>query len=108
VCLSSFTNSLDLAIAEAVPAPEIGEALELHGRQTGRAALTAIMTHATTRGLLHGHQADLAEQFSGLLWGDLMVSLLLRVAEPPGDAEIQRRAADAAAAFVKLQIQAAT
>ena len=60
-----------LAIAEAVRAPEIAEALELHGRQTGRAALTAIMTHATTRGLLHGHQVELAEQFSGLLSGDL-------------------------------------
>jgi AcrR family transcriptional regulator len=92
-----------LAVAEAVRAPEVAEALELHGRQTGRAALAAIMTHATARGLLDGHPLELADQFSGLLWGDLMVSLLLRLTNPPNAGEIQRRAADAAAAFLKLR-----
>ena len=92
-----------LAIAEAARAPEVAEALELHGRQTARAALTAIMTHATARGLLDGHPAELAEQFSGLLWGDLMISLLLRVVKPPNAREIDQRAAGAAAALLKLQ-----
>jgi hypothetical protein len=92
-----------LAIAEAVRAPEVAEALELHGRQAGRAALTAIMTHATARGLLDGHPVELAEQFGGLLWGDLMISLLLRVVKPPNPQEIQQRATDAAAALLKLQ-----
>ena len=89
-----------VAIAEAVRAPEVAEALELHGRRTGRAALTAIMTHATDRGLLDGHPGELAEQFSGLLWGDLMIGLLLRVVTPPNPREIEQRAADAAAALL--------
>ena len=41
-----------LAIAEAVRAPELAAALDTHGRQTGRAALTAVMTRARSRGLL--------------------------------------------------------
>jgi hypothetical protein len=33
--------------------------------------------------LLNGRPAELAEQFGGLLWGNLMVSLLLGIAERP-------------------------
>ena len=44
----------------------------------------------------------MAEQFAGLLWGDLMTSLLLRVAEPPDPREIGRRAHGAAEAFLRL------
>jgi len=44
----------------------------------------------------------LAEQFSGLLWRDLMVSLLLGVTERPNPREIAARAHDAAAAFLQL------
>jgi hypothetical protein len=53
-------------------------------------------------GLLTGRPAELAEQFAGLLWRDLMVSLLLGVAERPNPREIARRARDAAAAFLQL------
>jgi len=38
---------------------------------------------AQASGLLTGRPAELAAQFVGLLWGDLMVSLLLGVAERP-------------------------
>jgi hypothetical protein len=44
----------------------------------------------------------MAEHFSGLLWGNLMMSLLLRVGERPSPREIARRARDATAAFLKL------
>jgi len=37
-----------------------------------------------------------------LLWRDLLVSLLLGVAERPNSREIARRARDAAAAFLQL------
>jgi hypothetical protein len=37
-----------------------------------------------------------------LLWGNLKVSLLLRVGERPSPREIARRARDATAAFLKL------
>jgi AcrR family transcriptional regulator len=91
-----------LAIAEAVRAPEVAAALDAHGRRIGRAALTTIITQAQTHRLLDGHPADLAEQFAGLLWSDLMTSLLLRVTEPPDPAEIDRRAHSATEAFLRL------
>ena len=91
-----------LAIAEAVRAPEVAHALHSFGHQTSRAALTAIMTQAQSRGLLTGRPPQMAEQFAGLLWGDLMISLLLRIAETPAPREINRRARNAATAFLQL------
>ena len=91
-----------LAVAEAERAPEVARALDSIGRETGRAALRNIMLQAQASGLLDGRPAELAEQFRGLLWGDLMVSLLLGVAERPDQREIARRARDAAAAFLQL------
>ncbi len=41
-------------------------------------------------------------EVAGLLWGDLMVSLLLGVAERPNPREIAVRARDAVAAFLQL------
>jgi AcrR family transcriptional regulator len=91
-----------LAIAEAVRAPEVAAALDTHGRRTGRAGLTTVMTQAQTRGLLDGQPAELAEQFAGLLWGDLMMTLLLRIDEPPDLQQIDRRARSATEAFLRL------
>ncbi len=91
-----------LAIAEAVQAPEVARALNSIGRETSRAALRKIMTEALASGLLTGRPAELAEQFAGLLWRDLMVSLLLGVAERPTPREIAGRARDAAAVFLQL------
>src|SRR5216684_1611959 len=91
-----------LAIAEAVQAPEVARALNSIGRETSRAALRKIMAGAQASGLLTGRPAELAEQFAGLLWRDLMVSLLLGVAERPNPREIAGRARDAAAAFLQL------
>ena len=91
-----------LAIAEAVQAPEVARALNSIGREASRAALRKIMVQAQAAGLLAGHPAELAQQFAGLLWRDLMVSLLLGVAERPNPREIAGRARDAAAAFLQL------
>jgi AcrR family transcriptional regulator len=91
-----------LAIAEAVQAPELARALNSIGREASRAALRKIMAEAHASGLLMGRPAELAEQFAGLLWRDLMVSLLLGVAERPNPREIAGRARDAAAAFLQL------
>lgn len=93
-----------LAIAEAVQAPEVAHALNSIGRETSRAALHRIMAQAEDSKLLTGRPAELAAQFAGLLWGDLMVSLLLGVAERPNPREIARRARDAAAAFLQLHL----
>lgn len=91
-----------LAIAEAVHAPEVAQALDSIGRETSRAALRQLMAGAQESGLLNGRPAELAEQFGGLLLGNLMVSLLLGVAERPNPREIGARACDATAAFLQL------
>ena len=91
-----------LAISEVIQAPEVARVLDSIARETSRAALRKIMARAQASGLLTGRPAELAKQFSGLLWGDFMVSLLLGVAERPNPREIARRARDAAAAFLQL------
>jgi AcrR family transcriptional regulator len=91
-----------LAIAEAVHAPAVARVLDSVGRETSRAALRQVMADAQSSGLLKGSPAGLAEQFGGLLWGNLMVSLLLGVAERPSPREVTGRARDAAAAFLQL------
>ena len=72
------------------------------GRETTRAALRQIMERAQASGLLLGRPAELAEQFGGLLWGNLMVSLLLGVAKRPNSGEAAARARAATAAFMRL------
>jgi AcrR family transcriptional regulator len=91
-----------LAIAESVHAPEVAQALDSIGRETSRAALRQIMARAQASGLLNGRPAELAEQFGGLLWGNLMVSLLLGVADRPNSREAAARARHATAAFLQL------
>src|ERR1700730_3198038 len=84
-----------LAIAEVVEAPEVAHALDSIGREASRVALRKIMARAQASGLLAGRPAELAEQFAGLLWRDLLVSLLLGVTERPKAREIVVRARDA-------------
>ena len=91
-----------LAISEVTHAPEVARSLDSIARETSRAALRKIMARAQASGLLTGNPAELAKQFAGLLWGDLMVSLLLGVAERPNPREITGRARDATAAFLQL------
>jgi hypothetical protein len=94
-----------LAIAEAVHAPEVARVLDSIGREASRAALRQIISQAQQSGLLEGLPAELAEQFGGLLWGNLLVSLLLGVAKQPSGREITARARDATAAFLTLHPQ---
>jgi AcrR family transcriptional regulator len=94
-----------LAIGEAVHAPGVARALDSIGREASRAALGKIMARALASGLLRGRPAELAEQFAGLLWGTLMISLFLGVARRPNPREIAGRARDAASAFLQLHPQ---
>jgi len=93
-----------LAIAEALRAPEVAQALDSIGRETTRAALRKIMSEAQEAGLLSGRPAELAEQFSALLWRDWMMSLLLGVTGRPSLREIEDRARDAALCFLRLHL----
>jgi len=98
----TVTGVFRLAISEVTHAPEVARALDSTGRAASRAALRKIMAQAQASGLLTGHPAELAGQFAGLLWRDLMVSLLLGVAKRPKPRESARRARDAAATFLRL------
>src|SRR5215467_7011968 len=91
-----------LAISEMINAPEVARALDSIARKRSRAALREIMAGAQVSGLLTGCPAELANQFAGLLWRDLQVSLLLGVAERPNPREIAKRARNAAEAFLQL------
>jgi len=91
-----------LAISEVTHAPEVARALDSTAREISRAALRKIMAGAEASGLLAGRPAELSRQFAGLLWGDLMVSLLLGVVARPAAGEIADRARDATAAFLEL------
>lgn len=91
-----------LAIAEVTQAPEVARALDSIGREASRAALREIMVRAEANGLLTGHSFALAQQFAGLLWGDLLISLLLGVVKRPSLREVTGRARDAAVAFLQL------
>jgi AcrR family transcriptional regulator len=91
-----------LAIAEAMQAPEVAQALDSIGRETCRAGLRKLMSQALEWGLLNGRPADLGEQFAALLWRDLMVSLLLGIIQRPSPREIATRAREATAAFLQL------
>jgi AcrR family transcriptional regulator len=91
-----------LAISEALNAPEVAQTLDSLGRDPIRAALRQIMTRAQTAGLLEGRPAALAEQFGTLLWGNVMIGLLLGIAQRPSAREAGARARDATATFLQL------
>jgi AcrR family transcriptional regulator len=91
-----------LAITEAQRAPEVARTLET-AREAIREAMRNVVTQAQVDGLLAlGDPAEIASRYFGLLWGDLMVSVLLRLREEPGAKEIERRARDAATDLLRL------
>ena len=91
-----------LAIAEATQAPEVAQVLEAQARRPNRAALEEILKEACVAGVLRGEPAEIAERFVALLWGDLYIGLLLRIAKRPGASELRRRAGDAAVTLMRL------
>ncbi len=96
-----------LAIAEATRSPEVAQTLETAGRETTRLALTNLLARAQSAGLFGaGAPSEMATQFLALLWEGLMVSLLLGLAPTPKADEIERRAANATAAFLALHPEA--
>ena len=91
-----------LAVAEAQRAPEVARTLET-ARTTVRDTMRKVVAQAQSAGLLgRGDAADMASQYQALLSGDVMMSVLLCVRDAPGPAEIDRRARNAATAFLKL------
>jgi AcrR family transcriptional regulator len=91
-----------LAIAEAARAPEIGRTLDSIGRQASLAALRATLERASSSRLIEGDPAQMAELLSDLIIGNLMVGLLLGVAQHPDNRAITRRAKEATKVFMLL------
>ena len=95
-----------LAVTEAQRAPEVAATLET-ARAAIRAALRGIVVQAQAAGLLAaGDPDELVARYLALLWGDLMVSILLRLREAPDAREIELRAGKASADFLRLYRQA--
>ena len=91
-----------LAIMEAQRAPEVAATLE-SARQSIRTAVRNIFVRAQSAGLIGvGDPSEMGGRYLDLLWGDLMVSLLLRVREAPGTREIDRRARKASEDLLRL------
>ena len=91
-----------LAIMEAQRAPEVAATLE-SARQSIRATLQNILVQAQSAGLIGaGDPSEMGGRYLALLWGDLMVSMLLRIREAPGTTEIDQRVGKAAEDFYRL------
>ena len=91
-----------LAIMEAQRAPEVALTLET-GRQLTRTAVHNILVQAQSAGLIGaGDPTEMGGRYLAMLWGDLMVSLLLRIREAPGATEIDQRVRTAAEDFLRL------
>jgi AcrR family transcriptional regulator len=92
-----------LAISEADKAPEVARLLDEVGRGASRTALAQTLAQAQGDGLIGaGKPAAMAVDFFALLWGDLLLQLLLRVADPPTPQALEQRAREATDKFLKL------
>ncbi len=92
-----------LAIAEAPANTELGEILDVNGRQPNRRALVEIVRRGQAAGFVGaGEPERLGQEFFGLLMGDLVMWLLLAVFEPPNAVDIRARAERATQAMLAL------
>jgi AcrR family transcriptional regulator len=103
VCTPTVICVYRLALAEAGHSQEVARTLDANGRGANRAALTRLLTQAQKSHLIgKGDPATMAGHFTGLLWGDLLVRLLLRVTGPPTPGDIHKRSHEATRALLAL------
>jgi AcrR family transcriptional regulator len=99
----AVTALFRLAVTEAERSPEVARALDEGGRRKTRGALVTFLERAAAQGLVGDADPEtLAAEFLALLWGDLQMSLLMRLAEAPPPAGIEQRARAAASAVLTL------
>jgi AcrR family transcriptional regulator len=91
------------AAVEAETIPDIARMLDALGRDAGRAALGRALARAQAGGFIRaGDPAVQAGDFAALLWGDLLLRLVMRLADPPPPAALERRSHDATEKFLAL------
>ena len=93
VCQPEVLTVYRLAIAESDRAPEIAPTLDNSGREANHKTLAQLLAKAQERRLVaNAGPAALAARYFALLWGDLLLSLLMRVRKAPTEREMQTRA----------------
>ncbi len=91
------------AISEATSEPGLAEALSVAGRQATLPAFVQFLDLQASRGTLAmGSPEEAAEDYLGLLLGDLQVRRLQGVQRAPSKAKIDARAKAATEKFLKL------
>ena len=94
ICRPAVVAVYRLAAIEAERSPEVARSLDANGRAANRDAVIDLIKGAQSSGILGpGDPAAIASAFFGLLLGDLLLRLVLRVAAPP----IRMRSTDAPA-----------
>jgi AcrR family transcriptional regulator len=101
-CSAQVIGVWRLAAVEAVRSPELARIIDVSGREPNVRALVDFLTQAQSSGIVGGDPDQMCRQFFALLSGDLLLRLILRVAEPPGETEIERRAQAATRALITL------
>src|SRR5262249_32307202 len=97
ICDPAVVAVYRLAATEAERSPEVAQTLDGAGRERNRDALIGFLRHAQSLRMLGtGDPSVMASEFFGLLQGDLLLRLILRVTDPPTPEEINRRAETAA------------
>lgn len=93
-----------LAIGEAERSPDIARSLDTLGRAQTRLALSRLIGHSQSTGLIGpGNPGDMADDYIALLWrGGLLMQLQLGTVTAPGARECERRARMAADSLLKL------
>lgn len=98
----NVTAVFRLAIAEAERTPDIARILDSIGRAQSRDTLDVLIGQAKAAGLIQGSTEEMTETFTALLWGDLRVSLLLKVIPKPKNQVLAERASKATKMFLRL------
>jgi len=92
-----------LAVAEAGGSSELGQILDRSGREPNRLAIAQLISSAQDAGFVGAGDPDrMGGQFFSLLFGDVILRLMLGVAEAPDAKEIKRRAEAATDALLRL------
>jgi AcrR family transcriptional regulator len=82
-----------LAVANAETAPDVGQTIDRFGRTEVLGDLVALLQAVCANGLLRGDPAQIADVFHALMMQrGVMVRMLMRVAEPPDEADLRARA----------------